>query len=144
MKGVLDTNVIVSGVLKEGNPPDAILRAWRGGAFQLVASAPLLEELIRVLGYPKIARRLGWSLAQQVEFVMALRESAVVVEPRQEIQAVPGDPSDNRIIEAVVEAEADYIVSGDHHLLALGSHAGIPIVAPARFAAILATDAPPM
>ena len=43
------------------------------------------------------------------------------------------DESDNRVLEAAVSAEVDYIVSGDEHLLTLGSFQGIPILTPAEF-----------
>jgi len=51
--------------------------------------------------------------------------------------AVIDDESDNRVLEAAVEGAADYIVSGDDHLLRLGSFQGIPVMPPAEFAATI-------
>jgi len=140
MRAVLDTNVIVSAVLSPGSPPDSILRASRRGAFDLVTSAPLLRELSEVLGRPPIAERLGWTPEERASFIAALTDFAVIVAPKERFQVVKADPADNRVLEAAVAGSADYAVSGDHHLLELGGYEGIPIVTPARFAAILAAS----
>jgi putative PIN family toxin of toxin-antitoxin system len=139
MRAVADTNVIVSAVLSKGSPPDLILQHWRRGTFQLVTSAPLLRELDDVLGRPEIARRHKWSPNERAAFVVSLSESAIVVAPEKQLDVIAEDPDDNRVLEAAVEAHADYIVSGDRHLLELESYEGIQIVTPARFNAILAT-----
>jgi|SRR3989304_914610 len=137
MRPVLDTNVIVSAVLSGGSPPDSILRAWRREAFQLATSAPLLSELETVLKREHIAKRLGWSPGERKAFIADLREGATVVIPENRLQVVLADPSDNRVLEAAVAAQADYVVSGDQHLLGLKTCEGVQIVTPARFVAIL-------
>src|SRR3989337_1822992 len=137
MRAVLDTNVIVSAVLSPGSPPDAILRASRRGALDMVTSAPLLRELEDVLGRPRIAKRLGWTPEERASFIAALSDFAAIVAPRRKLQVVKADPADNRVLEAAVAGSVDYVVSGDRHLLELGSYEGIPIVTPHRFAAIL-------
>ncbi|MDP2674454.1 MAG: putative toxin-antitoxin system toxin component, PIN family [Dehalococcoidia bacterium] len=140
MRAVLDTNVIVSAILSPGSSPDSILRASRRGALDLVTSAPLLHELEDVLGRPRIAKRLGWTAEERASFIAAFSDFAVIVAPKERFQVVRADPADNRVLEAAVAGSADYAVSGDHHLLDLGSYEGIPIVTPARFAAILAAS----
>jgi predicted nucleic acid-binding protein len=74
-------------------------------------------------------------------FIEDVREHALVVAPTDELHVVSRDPDDNRVVEAAVAGEADYIVSGDEDLLDLGGYEGISIVSPARFAAILAAGA---
>ena len=140
MRAVLDTNVIVSAVLSPGSPPDSILRASRRGAFDLVTSAPLLRELSEVLGRPPIAERLGWTPEERASFIAALSDFAAIVAPRRKLQVVKADPADNRVLEAAVAGSVDYVVSGDRHLLDLSTYDAIPIVSPARFAAILAAS----
>lgn len=54
MRAVVDTNVLVSGMLWKGTP-EKIMQAWRGGAFTMILSLELLSELQRVLRYPRIA-----------------------------------------------------------------------------------------
>ena len=139
MRAVLDTNVIVSAVLSQGSPPDAILRAWRKGAFQLVTSAPLLEELEAVLSRPHIAERLSWSERERRVFIATLSESAIVVEPKRKLAVIKADPADNKVLEAAVAGHSDYIVSGDSHLLAPRVYEDIQILTPTRFAAVLTT-----
>jgi uncharacterized protein len=126
---VLDSNVIVSGFGWSG-PPARVLDAALDGRLILVTSPPLLAELRRVLTYPKLAKVLdgGEQLANLVE------ASGVVVLPTSVVAAID-DESDNRVLEAAVEGAADYIVSGDEHLLGLGSFERIPIVTPAQFLA---------
>jgi uncharacterized protein len=130
-RAVLDTNVIVSGLGWPGQSAQ-ILDAALDGRLVLVSSPPLLAELRRVLGYPKLAKVItgGTQLADLVE------ASSVVVLPSR-VLAVIDDESDNRVLEAAVEGAADYIVSGDDHLLGLGSFQGIPVMPPAECVATL-------
>jgi putative PIN family toxin of toxin-antitoxin system len=125
---VLDTNVIVSGFGWSG-PPAAILDAAFDGRLMLVTSPPLLAELRRVLRYPKLAKVITEAprLADLVEV------SSVVVVPSR-VLAVVSDETDNRVLEAAVEGDADHIVSGDDDLLDLGAFQGIPVVQPGEFA----------
>jgi predicted nucleic acid-binding protein len=55
------------------------------------------------------------------------------VSPEVRIDVVKDDPDDDRVLECAVEARADYIVSGDRHLLALESYEAIRIVSPRQF-----------
>ena len=72
------------------------------------------------------------------ELLQRLEAAALEVYPAELIEVITDDPSDNRLLEAGVAGNADFIVSGDRHLLSLGSYASLAIVTPARFAAILA------
>jgi putative PIN family toxin of toxin-antitoxin system len=126
---VLDSNVIVSGLGWSG-PPARILDAALDGRLVLVTSPPLLTELRRVLAYPKLAKVIDGA-QQLVDLVEA---SSVVVIPTR-VLAVVSDESDNRILEAALEGAADYIVSGDDHVLGLGSFQRIPVQAPGGFVA---------
>jgi putative PIN family toxin of toxin-antitoxin system len=59
MKAVLDTNVIISATLIRGGNEDHIIRAWQRGAFELVLSPQILEEMGRALFYEKLADSVG-------------------------------------------------------------------------------------
>jgi putative PIN family toxin of toxin-antitoxin system len=124
---VADTNVIASGLGWSG-PPSAIIDAAVNGRLVLITSRALLGEMRRVLAYPKLASVIGDSvgLADLVEAI------SVVVEPRHAVSVV-SDEADNRLLEAAAEGEADYVISGDKDLLALGTFEGIPILPPAEF-----------
>lgn len=130
MRVVLDTNTLVSAIGWEG-PPARILRACRTGRMSLAVSPALLEELTRVLAYPKLKRVAGHSdLPEVLEW---LYRPELLVVPVRAIAIIKGDPSDNRVLEAGVAARADAIVSGDEHLLNLREFEGIPIVTSGHF-----------
>ena len=123
MNIVCDTNILVSGLLFGGNPRNIIRAASRGLVTNYI-SAPILRELEDVLSRPKFGLR-----SEEVHEIMALvRDTFDFIEPHLVIEAVTSDPDDDRILEAAVASNAQYIVSGDKHLLKLGQWEEIPIV----------------
>ena len=139
MRAAIDTNVLVSAGFNSHTPPGQIVQAWRQGAFELVTSRILLSELEAVLKRTRIRNRLGWSESEADAVARGFVVDSIVVEPSSRLAIVRGE-ADNRVLEAAVAGEADYIVTGDKDLLDLGSHQSIEIVTPARFAAILAAE----
>ena len=133
IRAVLDANVVVSGVLSPAGVPGQILDEWRAERFALLVSAPILEEIVRVLEYPRIARGHRWPHAKVQEFVVELGNVAILTPGELTLNIVRDDPDDNRYLECAVEGAADYLVSGEHHLLALQDHRGISIVTPKTF-----------
>ena len=90
----------------------------------------MLAELGRVLG-----QKFGW-VPERVEAAVAqMTRIASIVAPSETVQAIRADPADDRVLEAASAFEADVIVSGDRHLLDLGSWRGIGIISPAEFIA---------
>lgn len=132
MRVVLDTNVLVSGLMLPDSVPGKIVGAWRGAHFELVLSEPMLAEIGRVLSYPKIHARLGWEEDEIAGFLLLLRFKAEVADIACEKVTVPDDPGDSPVLATLVASGADYLVSGDSHLLALRHK--YPILAPAEFA----------
>ena len=139
MRAVVDTNVLVSGLLAPAGSPGAIHAAWFRAEFELVTSGALFSAFVRVLSYPRIRRRLPLTDDELSDLVSQVRTAAVVVETVQEI-AVVRDPDDNRVLEAAQAGFADYIVTGDRDLLELREFSGIPIVTPAAFLLLIATS----
>jgi hypothetical protein len=137
IRAVLDTNVFVTAVLTPAGPAAAVLEAWRAERFALLVSPAILAELARVLEYPKIAQRHGWSRKEIRAFVRDLGDLAVQTPGRIELSVIREDPDDDRYLECAVEGLAEYIVSGDRHLLRLGSYRTISIVAPRAFLSAL-------
>ncbi len=136
MRVVLDNNVLVSAVITPHGLPGAIFQAWRRDEFQLILSAPLLTELARVLAYDHIRRRTHWSPADEDAFLALLASDSIEVTPETEI-AASRDVADNRVLEAALAGDVDYIVTGDQDLLTLSEFSRIPIVAPTRFLTLL-------
>jgi putative PIN family toxin of toxin-antitoxin system len=123
---VLDTNTLVSGFGWPRSIPGRVVDRALAGQFLLVTSRPLLDELDRVLRYP----RLTPIFPDPSAVVLAFERAALVVTPQVTL-SVARDPADDRVLEAAVEASADAIVTGDEDLLALKSYERIRIV-PAR------------
>ena len=137
IRAVLDTNVIVSGILSKKGVPGRILKAWFEDRFHLATSRVILEELRRVLRYPKISRRHGWSDAQVLEFVEEVTSLAIVVPGELRLAVGAEDPSDDRYLECALEGEAGYVVSGDRHLVGLAQYEGVEILSPSAFLGVL-------
>jgi putative PIN family toxin of toxin-antitoxin system len=124
---VIDTNVMVSAYL--GGSLEAIIVAWRAGKFALIVSNQVVSEYLDVLSRPK------FKIAHDEldDFAALILSKAEFVLPEKSIHAVEADPSDNKFIEAAVAGQADYIVSGDKHLLDLKEFQGIAILTPRIF-----------
>lgn len=125
---VLDTNVVVAGLLWSG-PPRRLLQAAIDGEVDLFSSAVLLDELAHTLGYSKFTKRIesfGTSIAALVAQYTAL---VSLVAPASVPRVVANDADDDHVIAAAVAARAELIVTGDRkHLLPIGTHQGIAIV----------------
>jgi putative PIN family toxin of toxin-antitoxin system len=127
---VLDANIFVSAILCPKGAPARILRAWRSGRLQIVVSKPILAEIGEVLRYPRIRKRHGWSEQQLDSFLEDLAHIAILVFPQVPIAAVADDPTDNRYLECAVAGEAEYLVSGDLHVLNIATSEVFSILSP--------------
>lgn len=86
MTVVLDTNVVISATLIRGGNEDRILRAWRRGAFELVRSPPILQEMARALSYDRL-RRARWMTDEEApELLQALGEESILVPGRHAVR----------------------------------------------------------
>jgi putative PIN family toxin of toxin-antitoxin system len=132
---VADTNVLVSA-LQFGGKPKQLLDLAADVQVDLAVSEAIIGETLRVLK-DKFNREPEWL----AEADRQLRVIARVVEPIESIQAVVADPTDDRVLECAVAAEAEVIVSGDTHLLGLGSFRGIQIQRVAAFVDRVQDDA---
>ena len=133
MRVVLDANQFVSAVLVPVGRPAQILQAWRAGHFELVLSPAILAEVRRVLLYPRLQRKHGWDEAQIDDFLAGITAAATLMPGTLSIQAIPDDPTDDKYVACALEAEAQYIISGDAHLTRLRQYQSVEIVTPALF-----------
>jgi len=129
---VLDTNVLVSGLMLPESVPGKIVAAWRGAQFELVLSEPMLDEIGRVLSYPRIHARLGWGKDEIANFLLLLRFKSDVVDIAPEKGRGTRYPGDDPILATLLASGADCLVSGDGDLLALRDR--YPVLTPADFA----------
>jgi len=84
-----------------------------------------------------LGQKFGWIPGQVEGAVARVTRIAAVVEPSETVQFVRADPADDRVLEAARAFDADVIVSGDRHLLDLGTWSEIEIISPAEFIARL-------
>ena len=127
MRAVIDTNVLVSGLLWHG-APHVLLEHVRDGALGLVSSPALLTELEIVIHRAKFDLILTRSDTSRERALAEVRQLAEVIEPPPLPQPVCRDPDDDAVLALALAARVDLIISGDDDLLAMGSYADIPIV----------------
>ena len=117
LRVVLDTNVVLSALVFGGGLPGAVRAAWQSGALRPLASAATVQELVRVLAYPKF--RL--SAAEQEELLADYLPYVQTVRIPNPPPAVPAcrDPLDEPFMQLALAGKARVLVSGDGDLLAL-------------------------
>jgi putative PIN family toxin of toxin-antitoxin system len=136
MRAVLDTNVVISATLIRDGSEDRILRAWQRGAFDVVLSPPILDEMGRALSYERF-RKARWMTEEEVvALLQSLAQESLLVPGRVRVQ-VSRDPEDNKFLEAAIEARAQYVVTGDKDLLDVKAYRHVRIVRPTAFLKIL-------
>jgi putative PIN family toxin of toxin-antitoxin system len=117
-RAVLDPNVLVSAFISQrGGSPDLIVRAWREGAFELVASPRLIAELTDVLSRPKFVLQAADGRAEA--YIAGLAGDSIQIDDPPDAPAVSPDSTDDYLIALARAARADVIVSGDSHLTQL-------------------------
>lgn len=128
---VFDTNVLLSAFLFGGNPRELLEQA-REHRLALVTSPSILLEFSRIL-----KGKFSWEDNDIADAVKAVGFCSEVVKPTQTLKVI-SDDADNRILECAVECNADYIASGDHHLLEIGEYKGIRLMNPKELMDLLA------
>lgn len=133
---VLDTNVLVSALITPMGASARLLLALRAGAFELIVSPHLLDELREVLRRPKFRRYA--SEAEVEAYVELIRCEAIVLDdPRPSAsEPSPVDPDDRFLVDLARVAPAHTLVSGDAHLLEL--RPAVPVLTPGEFLEALA------
>ena len=130
MRVVLDTNVLVSGLLWSG-APNQLLKWTRDRSLDALSCESAIAEVKRVLDYPKFAARisaLDSTPALMIAYLMNLVTH--VPHPGHVPAIVSEDPSDDLFLALATENQGRLIVSGDQHLLSLKEYQRIPIVTP--------------
>ena len=126
MRLLLDSNIIISGLLSPKGVPGKLVRAWLDGRFELVTSEEQIDELQRALEYRHVRERVSVERAR--DFIKNMDALAIMAGdlPTLEISI---DPDYNIILATAVAGDADAIVSGDKRdMLSLREVDGIPIV----------------
>jgi uncharacterized protein len=122
-----DSNIYISAFLRGGKPLE-LLEMARAAQSELAVTEDILNEIGRVLG-----RKFSVPAEDVQAFRVEILTFAKLVTPSESLDAVPADPTDNRILECAVAAGSEVIVSGDQHLLELRNFRGIEIVSVGEF-----------
>jgi putative PIN family toxin of toxin-antitoxin system len=132
MRAVFDTNILVSYLLTHRPPVATLIDVYVAREDVVMVTAPeLLEELDRVLRYPRLQRY--YSEEERTRFVALLMALSEVVELPETIPQICRDPDDDRVLACAVVGGADVIVSGDDDLLVLDRVSDISILSAAEF-----------
>jgi len=126
---VLDTNALISALLF-GGEPGRLVSLWESGRIVLLLSKDVLLEYIRVLGYHKFGLDAADIMGLIEDHVLPFAEMIPVGEAPK---IVVDDPADDKLLALADAGRAGFLVSGDAHLLLLGTYRRVKIVAPRRF-----------
>ena len=122
---VFDVNVLVSGLIVKGKPEELWLKA-RANEFTLIISNQIISEFVNVINRRKFEK---YVTKQDIQaFLEALHQTAKIIPIKSTFKVVKEAPADDVILRTAYDGKADYIVSGDNHLLSLGEFRGITIV----------------
>lgn len=137
MRIVLDTNIWISGLLLPHSKAGNLLAAWQENKLAIITSSPLLEEIKKVLLYPKIQQRIKWNehkVQQYIDLLIFFTESVVLPKGKINVPELR-DKDDLFLLKTLLASQADYLVSGDNDLLCLKNN--YPILTLAEFYELL-------
>lgn len=128
IRAVIDTNILVSGIISPKGAPRKIVDLAKKEVFKAATSISINHEILSVLHRPHIYKKYNLTEETIDDISAFLYEGTILTEDRYAVSKVKNDPEDNKFIACALEGEADYIVSGDDHLLRLKHYRGIQIV----------------
>lgn len=140
IRAVLDTNVLMSALItKRESPPSQLYKAFISQKFLLITSSSILAEVEDVMNRENVVKYHKRTPQQRKEVMEQLLTLCYVIleSIKPDNVIVERDPKDDKFLHTAVEANADYVVSGDNDLLDLKEYKGIKIVSPKDFLAIL-------
>jgi uncharacterized protein len=133
MRVAVDTNVLISALIKPQNRIGLVILHLRRNDYVLLYSEELLEELTETLARPKL-KKYGLSAETIEAFLGVIFAKGEQVNPTTVVE-ICRDPDDNLLLSLAVDGNADYVVSGDKDLLDLIQIKDIPIITPTEFLA---------
>ncbi len=122
---VIDTNVFVSALISTRSIP-ALLLDEAGKKYTLFISKEILAEVEEVIS----RKKFGFSTQKISSAMEAIMSFSEIINPELKVDVIKSDPDDNKILECAISCNAQYIVSGDSHLLDLREYGSIKIINP--------------
>jgi putative PIN family toxin of toxin-antitoxin system len=132
MRAVIDTNIMVRAMLNPAGSVGPVVDFLRDGHYLLLYSQATLNELIDVLGRPRMVQRYGVNADETAALCALVIRRGESVSPAQAVTACR-DQKDNKFLEVAVSGRADVIVTGDEDLRVLDPFEGIPIIQSSEF-----------
>ena len=131
LKIVIDTNIYISAIFWNGTPR-RVVDLGRDGKIEIYTSEEIEEEIARVL-----LKKFKLNPHEVEEILLDFSTFTIPVIPVQRFKIIEDDPDDDKFIDCAVACNADYIVSGDKHLIHLKEFKGVKIVNSLEFLSIL-------
>lgn len=131
LKVVIDTNTVISAPLSENGNPAKIFELLLLEEINNSTSQEIIDEIIGVFNRDKIKKKLS---VDKINFIIKnFKKFSKLVKPHIKLNVIKEDIDDNKILECAETANANYIVSGDSHILELKNYKNIKIVSPKEF-----------
>ena len=124
---------MVSGMIQSTGHPHRIMKLWEEEQIILITSPEIIEEVKRVLSYPRIKKRYSLSPETIDRCIMNLYRYSLFLQDVPALHGVSRDPDDDKFLAVAVAGRADHLISGDAHLLELHAYKGIEIITPKQF-----------
>ncbi len=124
---VLDTNILISSVL--GGALVLVLEKWEAGKFTVIVTTDVVSEYFEVINRAKFGLKQE-TIDKIANYIYQFSEFVV---PEENIRFIEEDPRDDKFLEAAMAGRADFIVSGDKHLLDIKEFRSIPILTGRKF-----------
>ncbi|MAG47590.1 putative toxin-antitoxin system toxin component, PIN family [archaeon] len=119
----VDTNTLISATISKGNEYE-LLKLVKIGRVKLILSLQILKEFKEVMSRPKF----GYPRSVINNVLKNIFSISEIVFPKEKLNVIKDDPSDNMVLECALSGKVDYLISGDNHLLKIKEYKGIKIV----------------
>jgi putative PIN family toxin of toxin-antitoxin system len=133
-KVVIDTNIYISAIFWGGKPRE-VIDLGRDKKILIFASLDIKNEIAE-----KLKTKFKLDDEEVNRILLDFSTFTIPVKVTKRVQAVPNDPEDDKFIECAISCNADYIVSGDRHLLSLKEYVGIRILKASEFLSNLSIE----
>ncbi|MFA5840638.1 MAG: putative toxin-antitoxin system toxin component, PIN family [Candidatus Margulisiibacteriota bacterium] len=135
-QAVIDTNVLIRANISKNGSDFLVYRAFLSSKFELLYSEKLIQEINRVLNYPRIHTKYGFDKKKVLEFIESIVTFGRLVFSPKKVKMCR-DPNDDELLSialAIYTKKTIYIVSGDKDILELkGKVKGVKIVTASEF-----------
>jgi len=125
MRVVFDTNVLISALITTGKPKELFQMAAEK-QIQLITSKEILKEFSEVADDPRIKKYVDEQ--DIIAFLKIIDIAAKIIKVKSQFREINEDPDDDVVLRIAFDSKADYIISGDKHLLSKGTFKGIKIL----------------